>query len=473
MEGGRREGGRCWSTLSVLQCHANGEFVAVLLQSQRCCPPPPGPLPSVQIVTTRFPKDCAQRYAEQPDFPEWQSRLKVYGLDLRDMRTLENFCAALVQQLPRLDIIINNACQTIRRPASYYQHLMPTEATPLAMLPPSVRGVVGADTAAAAAGSGGGGASSPMLLLADFHGGSASADAGAGAGTSDGGSGGGRSAEAAATADAAADAADAAAAAAGARTANGSGDSGGGSAPVAASVTTSAALSQVVVTAEDAEALRRPELFPTDTYDVNHQQLDLRRRNSWLLRLGEIETGEVAEVFAINSIAPFVINSKLKPLLLRRSTDTTSGSSGEGGEGGGGGGGEGGEGGSGGSGGDGGGGGGGAHSSSRSNGSRNGSSSRSSSSSSGSGGGGGGTGGSRLEPRFIVNVSAMEGKFYRFKSANHPHTNMAKAALNMMTRTSAAGYAEDHIYMNAVDTGWINDENPLEKARGIAGGFVC
>jgi NAD(P)-dependent dehydrogenase (short-subunit alcohol dehydrogenase family) len=40
--------------------------------------------------------------------------------------------------------------------------------------------------------------------------------------------------------------------------------------------------------------------------------------------------------------------------------------------------------------------------------------------------------------KFIVNVSAMEGKFYRYKTPNHPHTNMGKAALNMLTRTSAA-----------------------------------
>jgi NAD(P)-dependent dehydrogenase (short-subunit alcohol dehydrogenase family) len=59
----------------------------------------------------------------------------------------------------------------------------------------------------------------------------------------------------------------------------------------------------------------------------------------------------------------------------------------------------------------------------------------------------------------------MEGKFYRHKTPHHPHTNMAKAALNMMTRTSAAELAESHrIYMTAVDTGWINDENPREKA---------
>jgi NAD(P)-dependent dehydrogenase (short-subunit alcohol dehydrogenase family) len=52
---------------------------------------------------------------------------------------------------------------------------------------------------------------------------------------------------------------------------------------------------------------------------------------------------------------------------------------------------------------------------------------------------------------------------------NHPHTNMAKAALNMLTRTSAEDLAKHHrIFMNAVDTGWINDENPLEKASKIA-----
>ena len=69
---------------------------------------------------------------------------------------------------------------------------------------------------------------------------------------------------------------------------------------------------------------------------------------------------------------------------------------------------------------------------------------------------------------FVINVSAMEGKFYRYKTANHPHTNMAKAALNMMTATAAADYAASGIYMNAVDTGWINDENPLGTAARIA-----
>ena len=67
-----------------------------------------------------------------------------------------------------------------------------------------------------------------------------------------------------------------------------------------------------------------------------------------------------------------------------------------------------------------------------------------------------------------MNVSAQEGKFYRFKTPNHPHTNMAKAALNMMTRTSAEAWARERVFMNSVDTGWINDENPREKAAAIA-----
>src|SRR5260221_2568565 len=67
--------------------------------------------------------------------------------------------------------------------------------------------------------------------------------------------------------------------------------------------------------------------------------------------------------------------------------------------------------------------------------------------------------------KHIVNVSAVEGQFYRrFKTTRHPHTNMAKAALNMLTRTSATDYKNDGIHMNSVDTGWVTDEDPAEVA---------
>ncbi|MFF5076717.1 SDR family NAD(P)-dependent oxidoreductase [Actinoplanes sp. NPDC000266] len=63
--------------------------------------------------------------------------------------------------------------------------------------------------------------------------------------------------------------------------------------------------------------------------------------------------------------------------------------------------------------------------------------------------------------RYVVNVSAMEGVFNRgYKGAGHPHTNMAKAALNMLTRTSAVDMFADDILMTSVDTGWITDERP-------------
>ena len=67
-------------------------------------------------ATTRFPVDAAARFAAAPDFAEWRDRLQVVGLDLRDLRALERFCAHLVATQPRVDIIINNACQTARRP---------------------------------------------------------------------------------------------------------------------------------------------------------------------------------------------------------------------------------------------------------------------------------------------------------------------------------------------------------------------
>ena len=71
---------------------------------------------------------------------------------------------------------------------------------------------------------------------------------------------------------------------------------------------------------------------------------------------------------------------------------------------------------------------------------------------------------------YIVNVSAMEGQFSRrYKGPGHPHTNMSKAALNMLTRTSAGEmFQTDRILMTAVDTGWITDERPHQDKLRIA-----
>jgi NAD(P)-dependent dehydrogenase (short-subunit alcohol dehydrogenase family) len=70
---------------------------------------------------------------------------------------------------------------------------------------------------------------------------------------------------------------------------------------------------------------------------------------------------------------------------------------------------------------------------------------------------------------YVVNVSAMEGQFSRgYKGPGHPHTNMAKAALNMLTRTSAKELLAAGILMTSVDTGWITDERPQPTRTRLA-----
>jgi hypothetical protein len=151
--------------------------------------------------------------------------------------------------------------------------------------------------------------------------------------------------------------------------------------------TAAPALSQIPLLPE--ELTPRAHLFPEGLLDRDLQQVDLRDRNSWRLLLAEVSSVELIEVQLINAIAPFVINARLKPLMLRTPE----------------------------------------------------------------------------RDKHIVNVSAVEGQFYRnWKTTRHPHTNMAKAALNMMTRTSAADYHCDGIHMNSVDTGWVTDEDPVEIA---------
>jgi len=251
------------------------------------------------IVTTRFPADSASRYACEPDFDEWRDRLQIFGLDLRHTPSVEAFCRQIAASEERLDFIINNACQTVRRPPEFYQHMMEGERTALLGAAGNVRALVAGENACC----------------------------------------------------------------------------------------TSAELSQIVLLPEDAPG--QVHLFPAGALDQDLQQIDLRGRNSWRLLMAEVSSVELLEVQLINAIAPFVINARLKPLMM--STPERD--------------------------------------------------------------------------KHIVNVSAVEGQFYRkWKTSRHPHTNMAKAALNMMTRTAAADYYGDGIHMNCIDTGWVTDEDPAEIA---------
>ncbi|HVJ10290.1 MAG TPA: SDR family NAD(P)-dependent oxidoreductase, partial [Burkholderiales bacterium] len=85
------------------------------------------------IVTTRFPRDSAKRYAAEPDFSQWGHRLQIFGLDLRHTPSVEAFCRQMLDSRERLDFIVNNACQTVRRPPEFYTHMMEGEKASLSV----------------------------------------------------------------------------------------------------------------------------------------------------------------------------------------------------------------------------------------------------------------------------------------------------------------------------------------------------
>ncbi len=275
------------------------------------------------VVTTRFPRDSASRYAQEADFDDWRERLEIYGLDLRHTPSVEAFSQHLLQTHDRLDYIINNACQTVRRPPDFYRHMMAAELASEGALADEVQRLLGDYSGLRRYDMLEGG----VPVLAD-------------------------------------------------------------SPPAALETAASAALSQVRLLPEEADD--QGHLFPEGRLDQDLQQVDLRDRNSWRFLLAEVSTIELLETQLVNAVAPFVLNARLKPMMLRTPN----------------------------------------------------------------------------RDKHIVNVSAVEGQFYRrFKTTRHPHTNMAKAALNMMTRTSATDYHGDGIHMNSVDTGWVTDEDPLHIAE--------
>ncbi len=283
------------------------------------------------IATTRFPVDSALRYAREKDFELWKDRLHVYGLDLRHTPSVEIFCNYIQGRYSRLDILINNAAQTVRRPPGFYAHLIANEKLALNDLPPGARNLLGHYDEC----------KKELISYSSSNLQREEALAVSWIGRSPG-----------------------------------------------VGLRASAALSQIPYAYD--HTLNTTEVFPEGKLDADLQQVDLRETNSWRLRLGEIETSEMFELQLVNSIAPFVLCNKLEPMMRRENTGK----------------------------------------------------------------------------KHMVNVSAMEGKFHRWKKIDrHPHTNMAKAALNMLTHTAAGSLVKNGIYMNAVDTGWVTDEDPMQLSR--------
>jgi len=283
------------------------------------------------IATTRFPVDSALRYSREPDFNDWKERLHIYGLDLRHTPSVEIFCNFVNQKYDRLDILINNAAQTVRRPPGFYAHLMEKENLRFQDLPFDAR-----------------------YLLVSFQ-----------------------------------------------ECRNKLWDVSQNNSPTDSQLPiawnqkapgvglfASARLSQIPYTHD--YTLPAEQVFPQGKLDADLQQVDLRQTNSWRLCLGQVLTAEMIEIQLVNAIAPFVLCNKLSVMMKRQNTGQ----------------------------------------------------------------------------KHIVNVSAMEGKFSRYiKTERHPHTNMAKAALNMLTHTSASDLAKSGIFMNSVDTGWVTDEDPAALSQ--------
>lgn len=312
------------------------------------------------IVTSRFPEDCLQRYQKERDFNLWKDRLHIYGLDLRFLPLVKAFAQHVLQKYKRLDIFIQNAAQTLRRPPLYYRHMIEAElkapkndnvqtfSAPTAQLQLSSLNQKLLNPA-------------QQLLLKDI--------------TSD-------------TIDT--------------------------ETTMQINDTTSQAIvehlasqnlssnnfsvlaSQLVIHPDDMKATTAE--FPTNQYDSFHQQVDLRKSNTWILETDQVDTVELMEVNLINYVSPYTLLSELTPIMKATASQFKV-------------------------------------------------------------------------PTWVVMVSSMEGQFNRNKTTSHPHTNAAKAALNMIVRTSSSYYGEMGIYMSCVDTGWVTDEFPVGYIRANGGEF--
>jgi len=269
-------------------------------------------------ITTRFPSDAIRRFTAMPDSGEWLDRLRVVGIDLRDPAQVVTLADSVASAGP-LDILINNAAQTVRRSPNSYAAL------------------VDAESAALPAG--------PLPEVITF------------------------------------------------------GHVSGGQVRIASGAATGHDHHQLTPQALTALALTTgstslDRIESHTAIDAGGLMPDLAPVNSWTQRVHEVDPIELLEVQLCNSIAPFILISRLRPAMAAAPARRT----------------------------------------------------------------------------YVVNVSAMEGQFGRgYKGPGHPHTNMAKAALNMLTRTSAQEMLDaDRILMTAVDTGWITDERPHPMKMRLA-----
>ncbi|MFI2433220.1 SDR family NAD(P)-dependent oxidoreductase [Streptomyces sp. NPDC018693] len=275
-------------------------------------------------ITTRFPKDAIRRFKAMDDSADWIHRLEVVGIDLRDPAQAVALADRMVEQGP-LDILINNATQTVRRLPSAYAALVEGESAPLPAGELPAHQVIGAFNSGAVDG---------LTAL-----------------------------------------------------------------PVGVSGLDAQKVADLALVAGNASVERHRA---GTAIDAGGLVPDVVESNTWVQTIEQISPVELLETQLCNYTAPFILISKLRPIMAEAARKAPG------------------------------------------------------------------------KRAYIVNVSAMEGVFNRgYKGAGHPNTNAAKAAINMVTRTSAQEmFQTDGILMTSVDTGWITDERPhFDKLRLAEEGF--
>ena len=292
-----------------------GYFISIKLLSYGC----------KVIITTRFPKDSLFKFQQEPEYEKWKDNLIIYPIDFRIFESTIKFINYMKENFTHIDILINNAAQTLRRSSAYYKYLLPVEIKEIDEK--NSKKIIKND----------------YISIQNLN---------------------------------------------------------------QKKIDNKEELLNSILSLENKKSLYNKEILPLSVFASQIKIMEEKYqpsvtmmgsdgqpydftggKNSWNFEFDEIPFQEFTEVQIINAWTPYYLCSKLKPLIEK----------------------------------------------------------------------------SPFPDKYIVNVTAAEGIFNHYKRTTHVHTNMAKAALNMFTRTCGKYLKNIGIYMTCVDTGWVSYMDEINK----------
>ena len=286
------------------------------------------------LITSRFPKDALFKFQKDPDYEKWKNNLVIYPIDFRIFESTIKFIQFINDNFPHVDILINNAAQTIRRTASYYKYLLPIETKDLTK------------------------EEDKKIIKNDFINLQKQLKESESTNKSNNPSQAKKEIQ---------------------------------NALISLVDNKSKEYQEILPLSVIASQIRIMEEKSQPHVTVmggDGQPYDFSKgKNSWNFEFDEIPFQEFTEVQIINTWTPYYLCVKLKPLMMN----------------------------------------------------------------------------SPFPDKYIVNVTSVEGIFNHYKRSSHVHTNMAKAALNMFTRTCGSYLKDIAIYMTCVDTGWVSPMNEMNS----------